>query len=156
MCITLAKRDGIHGGYSNWSPHMSSLKLVVGGSRPTQPKVPRSVQICIWGGGGPDQLNPKCQDLSKSAFLGERERGGGPDQLNPKCQDLSKSAFSVLGEGVVVQTDSTQSAKICPNLHGGGGGGGWFRLTFLKYLSGGTQGILNQKFWQLECVVHHR
>ena len=49
-------------------------------------------------------------------------RGGGPDQLNPKCQDLSKSAFS----GADVQTNSTQNAKICPNLHfqrveGGGG-----------------------------------
>ena len=35
-------------------------------------------------------------------------------------------------------------------------GGGYSRPTFLKYLSEGTQGILNQKFWQLECVVHHR
>ena len=48
---------------------------------PHNPKVPRSVQICIWGGGvggwgwcGPDQINPKCQDLSKSAFS---EGGGG-------------------------------------------------------------------------------
>ena len=48
-------------------------------SRPTQPKVPRSVQTCIFQGGG-----------------------GGPDQLNPKCQDLSKSAFSGWGGGVVV------------------------------------------------------
>ena len=33
------------------------------------PHNPRSVQICIFlGVGGPDQLNPKCQDLSKSAF----------------------------------------------------------------------------------------
>ena len=32
------------------------------------------------------------------------------------------------GGGVVVQTKSTQSAKICPNLHlDGGGGGVWFR-----------------------------
>ena len=45
--------------------------------------------------------------------------GGCPDQLNPKCQDLSKSAFG--GGGGVVQTNSTQSAKICPNLRGGGG-----------------------------------
>ena len=46
------------------------------------------------------------------------------DQLNPKCQDLSKSAF----------------------LGGRGGVGWWFRPTFLKYLSGGTQGILNTNF----------
>ena len=52
--------------------------------------------------------------------------GGGPDQLNPKCQDVSKSACSGgLGGGlVVVQNNSTQSVKICPNLHIGGGGGG--------------------------------
>ena len=94
------------------------------GPRPTQPKVPRSVQICIGGGDdGPDQLNPKCQDLSKSAFLGE---GDGPDKLNPKCQDLSKSALFWGGGGVVVQR------------------------------VGAVSEILNQKFWQLECVVHHR
>ena len=42
------------------------------------------------------------------------------------------------GWGVVV-TNSNKSAK-----RGGGSE------------SGGTLGILNQKFWQLECVVHHR
>ena len=71
------------------------------------PKVPRSVQICIWGLGG--------------------WRVGG-------C---------------VVQTKSTQSAKICPNLNfrrEGEGRGSWFRPTFLKYLSGGTQGILSTNF----------
>ena len=80
----------------------------------------------------------------------------------------------------------TQSAKICTNFHlgglvGGWGGGGrcisdqlkpkvprsvqiftgegggvYSRPTFLKYLSGSTQGIFNQKFWLLKCVVHHR
>ena len=78
-------------------------------SRPTKPT---SAKICpnlhFQGGwGGSDQLNPKCQNLSKSAFLrGEGMprsvqififRGGvgdgGPDQLNLKCQDLSKSAW---------------------------------------------------------------
>ena len=33
-------------------------------------------------------------------------------------------------------------------------GVGYSRQTILKYMSGGTQGILNQKFWYLECVVH--
>ena len=70
--------------------------------------------------------------------------GGVPDQLNPKCHNLSN--ICIWGVGVV-QTNSTQSAKICPNLHwregwcsrptqpkvprsvqicifGGGGGGG--------------------------------
>ena len=78
-----------------------------GWSRPTQNKVPRSVQICILGGGlfSPDQLNPKFQDLSKSTLvwwsrptqpkvpgsvqiciLGGGGSGGGgfgPKELNP-------------------------------------------------------------------------
>ena len=52
--------------------------------------------------------------------------GGGPDQPNPKWQDLSKSAWGGR-RGGVAQTNSTQSAKIFPNLHfqeGRGGGGG--------------------------------
>ena len=104
--------------------------------------MPRSVQICI--GGGPDQLNLKYQDLSKICILvgwWEWGWGGGfgPDKLNQKCQDLSKSAFEgavwsrptqpkmlrsvqicILGGGGVIQANSTQSAKICPNLHFGG------------------------------------
>ena len=63
-----------------------------------------------------------------------------------------KSVFSGGGGGLVFQTNSTQSAKICPNLHWGGGGS---RLTliFMKYLSGGTQGILNQNFQPLELAT---
>ena len=87
-------------------------------SRPTQPKVPRSVQICIWGEGGWSRpTQPKVPRSVQICIFRGQERGGGPDQLNPKCRDLSKSAFSVVGEGVVVQTDSTQSTKICPNPH---------------------------------------
>ena len=83
--------------------------------------MPGSVQICILGVGGgsggggfgPDQLNPKCQDLSKSAL--------GVVQTNSKIkyQDLSKSAF--WGGVYLVQINSTQSSKICPNLHWFGG-----------------------------------
>ena len=77
-----------------------------------------------WGG-CPDQLNSKCQDLSKSAYLG----GGlsGPDQLNPKCQDLAISAFSG-GRGWwsrPTQPKVLRSVQIC--IFGGGwreGGGG--------------------------------
>ena len=107
-----------------------------------KPKVPRSVQICM--GGGPDQLNLEYLDLSKICiWVGWWEwglgGGFGPDQLNQKCQDLSKSAFEgavwsrptqpkmlrsvqicILGGGGVIQANSTQSAKICPNLHFGG------------------------------------
>ena len=59
------------------------------------------------------------------------EEGGGPDQLNPKCQDLSKSAFSE------------------------GGGWWWFRPTLLKYLSGGTQGILATGMCSASQIVSH-
>ena len=126
--------------FSGWGVGGCAVVVVVVQTNSTQ-----SAKICPnlhfqGGGGGPDQLNPKCQDLPKSAFGGEGAglvvvqtnsiqsakicifRGGcGPDQLNPKCQDLSKSTFG--GGAVVVQTNSTQSAKICPNLHFQGGGG---------------------------------
>ena len=116
-------------------------------SLPTQPKVPRSVQICIFRGWV--QINS-----TQSAKI---------------CPNLH-------WEGGVVQTNSTQSPKSAlkggggrlwsrptqpkvPNLHGGGGGGvrGWWsRPTFLKYLSGGTQGILNTNFANWNVVLHHR
>ena len=87
--------------------------------------------LFLGGGGVPEQLNPKWQDLSKSAFsMGAGGGGGGlvvSDQLNAKSQDVSKSAFSGRGQE-------------------GGGGWWWSRLTFLKYLSGSAQGILNQNF----------
>ena len=66
---------------------------------------PGPTQKPLTGGGGPDQPNPKWQDLSKSASGGGKEGWGGPDQLNPKCQDLSKSAFSGGAGGVVLQTN---------------------------------------------------
>ena len=47
-------------------------------------------------------------DLSKSALSGGGGSGGGPQQLNPKSQDLSKFVFLGgwgWGEGVVVQTN---------------------------------------------------
>ena len=111
------------------------------------------------------QLNQKCQDLSKSAFSGGGSRstqpkdkvprsvqicigkGGGPDKLNPKSQICIEE-----GGAVVVQTNSTQSAK---SAWGGEGGRGWWsRPTFLKYLSGGTQGILNTNFANWNVVLH--
>ena len=102
-----------------------NLHVGLGGCRPTKPKVPKSVQICILGewrggeGGGPDQLNPKWQDLSKSAFL----RGRGwwsrlPDQLKPKCQDLSISAFS---EGPHQLNQNCQDLSKSAFLGWGGG-----------------------------------
>ena len=56
-------------------------RLVSTHQLPHNPKVLRSVQICIWGGVcGPDQINPKCRDLSKSAFSEGGGGGCGSDQ----------------------------------------------------------------------------
>ena len=111
--------------------------------RPTQPKLPRSVQICIFEGGvggGQDQLNPKCQDLSKSAFGGgmavqtsrptqpklprsvqicifEGGGGGWPRPSQPKVPRFVQICFLEGGGSPDIQTNSTQIAKICPNLH---------------------------------------
>ena len=91
---------------------------------PTQLKVPKSqsAKICpnlhFQGGeGGPAKPNSESPCIADSL-----SHTTCPDQLNPKCQDLSKYTFSG-GEGwrvVVVQTN------------------------ILKYLSGGTQGILTK------------
>ena len=155
---------------------MSSLKLGGDYSRPTQTQ---SAKICpnlhLGGegkrGGVPDQLNPKCHDLSNHLHWGwggcsrptqpkvsqsvqhlHLGGGGGPDKLNPKCQDLSKSTL----EGGVVQTNSTQSAKICPNLHfwwwwwGGGSGVQTHSTQSAKicpnlHLGGGGKGVVVQE-----------
>ena len=132
-----------------------SVQIYIGGGDPGQIKlkVPRSVQICIWGVIQANS-NPMCQDLSKSAFLrgrGSRPTqtqsakiclnlhflgGGDPGQIKPK---VPRSVQMCIWGGWSKPTQ-TQSAKICPNLHLGGW---WFRPTFLKYLSGGTQEIFN-------------
>ena len=93
--------------------------MVVQTSRPTQPKVPRSVQICISEGSTPTQpkLSRSVQICIFGVVGGGEGDGGGADQLNPKCQDLSKSAF----------------------LGGRGVRGWWFRPTFLKYLGGAVK-----------------
>ena len=94
---------------------LSKFQFLVGGcSGKSKPKVPRSVQISIFGWGvvwkvktqsakiGPnfnlgvvlESQNPKCQDLSKFQFFGGR---GVLESQNPKCQDLSKFQFLVGG-----------------------------------------------------------
>ena len=94
-----------------------SAQICMGGgwSRATQPKVPTSVWIYIFGKGEGVVLqtnSTQCQDLFKSAFGGG---GGDPDQLNTKWQDMSKSAFSGGGEkGVVVQANIPEILE-CPN-----------------------------------------
>ena len=68
-----------------------------GGSLKSKPKVPRSVQISIFRGGGwcSGKSKPKVPRSVQISILGG---GGGLEKQNPKCQDL-------------------QSAKICPNFN---------------------------------------
>ena len=92
-----------------------SVQICIGGeglgwSRPTQPKVPRSVQICIFRGAGEGwwsrPTQPKVPRSIQICIFSGGGRGGCPDRLNPKHQDLSKSAFFLGGgEGVVAQTN---------------------------------------------------
>ena len=61
---------------------------------------------------------------------------------NPKCPQSDQVFIFVLGGGgtpdqLKLQVPSPEQNFIF----------GHSRPTFLKYLSGGTQGILNQKFW---------
>ena len=134
----------------------------------------------FWGGGGvgPYQLNPKCQDLSKSECFGGV---GGMVHTNSTQSAKICPNLNVLGRWGVVHTNSAQSAKISPNLNvfrrwgdgphqlnpkckdlykselSGGEGGAKIcpnlhfrsRPTFLKYLSRGTQGILSKIFAKL-------
>ena len=81
-----------------------------------------------------ESQNPKYQDLCKSEFLRGRGEGGSGKSKTPKYQDLPK--FQFLGEGV--------------------GDGGAVQTNIPEILEWNTQGILNQNFWKLECVVHHR
>ena len=91
--ISQLHNHALHHRYkTRWSPHTNSLKCVCVGGR----------------GSGPDQLNPKCQDLSKAPLFGGGRWWSRPTQ--PKVP---------------------RSVQICI-----GWGGGGFRLTFLKYLSG--------------------
>ena len=107
-----------------------SAFMGVGGPGQLKPKVPRSVQICIYGGSGEGEgevvvvqtnSNPKCQDLSKSAFLGVG--GGGPGQLKPKLpRSVQICIFGFSGgRWWWSRPTQTQIAKICPNMYLGGG-----------------------------------
>ena len=78
-------------------------------------KVPRSDQIFIFRGGG-----------------------GIPDQLKHRWP---RSAQIFMGGGGYSSTTEPQSAKIFPKFSFSGGR--YSGPTFLKYLSGGTQGIFN-------------
>ena len=69
-----------------------------------------------------------------------RRRVGTLDQLKPKSLNLAKFSFSVGGGGGLR----------------GVGRGSTLDTIFCKYLSRGTQGILNTKFWQPSLLLYRR
>ena len=69
-------------------------------------------------GGGSEQLNLKCQDLSKSAFLGVGGGGGGPDHLNPKCQG-PKIEPKIVATGMCSASHSLSIKNFRPLVHPG-------------------------------------
>ena len=86
---------GIQQLVSTYSNLQLQTGLLMGCSGKSKPKVPRSGKISIFKGGGvPESQNPKCQDLAKFQFSGER---GVLESQNPKCQDLAK--FQLGGGG---------------------------------------------------------
>ena len=149
------QRDDILGGYSNLSPHTPTA--TDGGGGESKPKVPRSVQISILGGGlGGSVLesqNPKCQDLSKFQLEGggcsgkskpkvpwsvQISMGGGVFcKIKPQsatiCQNFN--SFGGRGGGAVFWKVKTQSAKICPNFNFWGRGVFWKVKTQSQDLS---------------------
>ena len=73
---------------------------------------------------------------------------------NLKSLNLAKFSFS----GGYSGPTQTQSPNLSDKFHfwGGGGGQGTLDTTFLKYLSGGTQGILSTKFSKPNLLLIHR
>ena len=90
---------------------------------------------------------PPCDFLKRNGIL------GGHSDWSPHT---SSHISLVGGEGGVLQ--QTNSNPNCQDLSkfSFGGGGGESRPIFLKYLSGGTQGIFNQKFWKPSLLLHSR
>ena len=95
-------------------------------SRPTQPKVPRSVQICIFGGGVMVQTNiPKILEYLVSQIV----------------------SHTLLVWRLPTQPKVPRSVQICIFGGGGGGEGGVMVQTNIpKILEWGTQGILSTNF----------
>ena len=69
-------------------------------------------------------------------------------KLNPKFQDLSKSAFEF---AVWSRTTQPKSAKICPNLHFGGWWEWGLVDLVLTNLSVRCQDLSKSAFWEDEC-----
>ena len=127
--------------WTNWNPksvNLANFFFISGGGGHTldqfKSNVPSSDQIFIWEGVTLDQLKSKVQQ-SGQVYMGVLLW----TNWNPKSLNLGWGGHSR-------QTQSW-SQKSWPNFHWGG----TLDTTFLKYLSGGTQGIWSTKFWQLEC-----
>ena len=116
------------------STHQLAHKSIGGGGTHDQlkSKVTQSGQIYMGGGAYSRPTQIQCAKIYPNFHFG----GGGivETNSNSKCQDLPKFSFS----------------------GGEGGEWGYSRPTFLKYLSGGTQGILHQKFSKPSLLLHRR
>ena len=85
-----------------------------------------------------ENSNPKCQDLPKFPFFGV---GGYSRPTQIKSAKMWPNFLFLGWEGTPDQLKS--KVPRCGQIFIFGGGGGYSRPTFLKYLSEGTQGILN-------------
>ena len=139
-------------------------------------KVSQSGQIFIFGGwvGGGVTLDQPKSEVPQSGqifiFMGEglvhpNFHWGGCtlDQLKSKVPDQLKSAvfqsgqIFILGQGTRYTNSNSKSQVLTQfSISAWEGGGGTLDTTFLKYLSGITQGILHQKFKKPNLPLHRR
>ena len=94
----------------------------------------------VWGRGTLDQL--KSQVLTKFSFEGV---------LQTKVPSHSQHISKVPSPGQVFIGGEYSRPTQIPSADIFIWGGGTLDTSNTKYLSGGTQGILSTKFWQLEC-----
>ena len=138
----------------------------VGYSGPTSKDL-QSGQIIIFGGGALlwTNSNPKFLNLAKFSFSG----GGGILWTNFKSK-VPQSGFHWGGVLWKLISKVPQSGQVFIGGYSGPtqtqnpspdqffiSGGGVLDTTFLKYLSGCTQGVLHQeKFWKPNLLLHRR
>ena len=107
-----------------------------------------AISLHTWGGGTLDQLRSKVPQSGIEQLVSTHKGGGRVLWTNSDPKSLNLAKFS-LSLGWVLWTNSTPKSHPLwqDNFHFRGGGGVLWTppSTFLKYLSGGTQGISNTK-----------
>ena len=102
--------------------------------------------------------NPKSLNLDKFSFSG----GGGVLWANSNPNQLNSTQVYIWGvemgkgRGVLWTKSNLKSQHLWEFAFPRGWGGGTLDGTFLKCLSGGTFGILNQKFSQPSLPLHDK